>query len=52
VLSVLALFAAGVGTSRFTSRSWLYSGLRQLALGVVAAGVTYGVGSIFHATVG
>jgi VIT1/CCC1 family predicted Fe2+/Mn2+ transporter len=52
VLAVVALFAAGVGTSRFTSRGWLYSGLRQLILGVLAAAVTYGVGSLFHATAG
>lgn len=52
VLAVAALFAAGVATSRFTSRSWLHSGLRQLVLGVLAAAVTYGVGSLFHAAVG
>jgi VIT1/CCC1 family predicted Fe2+/Mn2+ transporter len=52
VLAVLALFIAGVATSRFTSRGWLYSGARQLALGVLAAVVTYGVGLLFHASVG
>jgi VIT1/CCC1 family predicted Fe2+/Mn2+ transporter len=52
VLAVLALFAAGAGAARFTSRSWLYSGARQLILGMLAAAVTYGVGSIFHATTG
>jgi VIT1/CCC1 family predicted Fe2+/Mn2+ transporter len=52
VLSVSALFLAGVAASRFTSRSWWYSGLRQLLFGVLAAAVTYGVGSAFHATTG
>lgn len=52
VLSVIALFLAGVAASRFTSRSWWYSGARQLVFGVLAAAVTYGVGSAFHATVG
>jgi VIT1/CCC1 family predicted Fe2+/Mn2+ transporter len=52
VLAVLALFAAGAGASRFTSRGWVYSGARQLVLGVVAAAVTYGVGSLFHAASG
>jgi VIT1/CCC1 family predicted Fe2+/Mn2+ transporter len=52
ILSVLALFGAGVAASRFTSRTWWYSGARQLLFGVVAAAVTYGVGSAFHATVG
>jgi vacuolar iron transporter family protein len=51
VLSVLALFGAGVAASRFTSRSWWYSGARQLLFGVVAAAVTFGVGTIFHASV-
>jgi VIT1/CCC1 family predicted Fe2+/Mn2+ transporter len=44
ILSAGALFAAGALVSRFTSRSWLYSGLRQLALGALAAAVTYGIG--------
>jgi VIT1/CCC1 family predicted Fe2+/Mn2+ transporter len=52
ILAVLALFGAGAGASRFTSRSWVYSGARQLLLGMLAAAVTYGVGSIFHATTG
>lgn len=52
ILAVVALVVAGVGTSRFTSRGALYSGARQLILGVLAAAVTYGVGSLFHATVG
>jgi len=52
VVSVLALFGAGVAASRFTSRKWWYSGARQLLFGVLAAAVTYGVGSAFHATVG
>ncbi|MDT4917836.1 MAG: vacuolar iron transporter family protein [Pseudonocardiales bacterium] len=52
VVSVVALFLAGVAASRFTSRSWWYSGARQLLFGVLAAAVTYGVGSAFHATVG
>jgi VIT1/CCC1 family predicted Fe2+/Mn2+ transporter len=51
ILAVVALFVAGVGASRFTSRSWLYSGVRQLVLGMLAAAVTYGVGTIFHAAV-
>lgn len=49
ILSVLALFGAGVAASRFTSRGWLFSGVRQLFFGVVAAAVTYGVGELFHA---
>jgi VIT1/CCC1 family predicted Fe2+/Mn2+ transporter len=52
VLAVLALFVAGALTARFTVRGWLYSGTRQLVLGVVAAAVCYGVGSLFHVTAG
>jgi VIT1/CCC1 family predicted Fe2+/Mn2+ transporter len=40
----VGLFVAGALTARFTSRSWLASGLRQLALGLAAAGVTYLIG--------
>ena len=51
VLSMLALFSAGAVTSRFTSRGWWQSGLRQLVLGALAAAVTFGAGALFHATV-
>jgi VIT1/CCC1 family predicted Fe2+/Mn2+ transporter len=44
-LTVLALFGAGAAVSRFTTRSWWYSGSRQLLLGGAAAGVTYAIGS-------
>ena len=51
LLSVVGLFVAGAITSRFTVRSWLYSGNRQLALGAAAAAITYGAGLIFHVSV-
>jgi VIT1/CCC1 family predicted Fe2+/Mn2+ transporter len=46
VLVALALFGAGAIVSRFTSRSALYSGGRQLLLGAVAAAVTFGIGAL------
>jgi VIT1/CCC1 family predicted Fe2+/Mn2+ transporter len=52
VLALAALFVAGMLTSRFTSRSWLFAGGRQLLLGMLAAAVTFGVGALFHASVG
>ncbi|WP_375490323.1 VIT1/CCC1 transporter family protein [uncultured Jatrophihabitans sp.] len=52
VLAAVALFVAGAVTSRFTARNWLYSGVRQLVLGVAAAAVTYGVGTLFHVAAG
>jgi VIT1/CCC1 family predicted Fe2+/Mn2+ transporter len=52
VVSVLALFAAGALSSRFTSRGWAFAGARQLALGAVAAAVTFGIGALFHVSTG
>ena len=46
VLSVLGLFGAGALVSRVTARSWWFSGLRQLVVGVLAAAVTFGIGSL------
>ena len=40
----VGLFVAGALIARFTGRQWLISGLRQLVLGALAAGATYGVG--------
>ena len=45
VLALVSLFVAGVFVSRFTNRTALYSGARQLVLGGVATAVTYAVGS-------
>ncbi|MGV9778243.1 VIT1/CCC1 transporter family protein [Streptosporangium sp. NPDC003464] len=46
VISCLALFGAGALVSRVTARSWWYSGLRQLVVGVVAAGLTFALGNL------
>lgn len=51
LLSLVALFAAGALVSRWTNRSALYSGARQLALGGAATVLTYGVGSAVGAGV-
>jgi len=40
------LFAAGAIVARFTGRGWALSGLRQLVLGGLAAGVTYLIGML------
>ncbi len=40
------LFVAGALTARFTSRSWFGSGVRQFALGLAAAGITYVIGTL------
>jgi VIT1/CCC1 family predicted Fe2+/Mn2+ transporter len=46
-LAGLGLFAVGAAITRFTGRSALYSGSRQLAFGLVAATVIYGIGRLF-----
>jgi VIT1/CCC1 family predicted Fe2+/Mn2+ transporter len=45
VLAGLSLFVVGVLVSRFTTRTWWYSGGRQLLLGALAGAVTYGIGN-------
>ncbi|MGQ4387417.1 VIT1/CCC1 transporter family protein [Streptomyces sp. SAS_270] len=52
LLAMFGLFACGAVVARVTARSWWYSGLRQLALGGAAAGVTYALGSLFGTAVG
>jgi VIT1/CCC1 family predicted Fe2+/Mn2+ transporter len=45
-LSLIALFAVGAGVSMLTGRGLLFSGFRQLGIGLGAALVTYLIGSI------
>jgi VIT1/CCC1 family predicted Fe2+/Mn2+ transporter len=40
------MFAIGAGTTLFTGRGVLFSGIRQLLIGLAAAGITYGVGRL------
>lgn len=46
IVSMLGLFGSGAAVSRFTRRSAVFSGTRQLVLGAVAAGITFLVGSL------
>lgn len=50
LVGAVGLFLLGALTSRFTTRSWLYGGLRQLAFGAIAAGATYAVGALIGVT--
>lgn len=50
-LSLVAMFAVGVGVSLLTGRSALVSGARQVAIGVAAAGVTFLVGRLIGVSV-
>ena len=46
------LFLIGAAITLFTGGSALRSGLRQLAIGAAAAGVTYGAGWLFGVSLG
>jgi VIT1/CCC1 family predicted Fe2+/Mn2+ transporter len=52
VVAMVGLFTAGAAVSRYTSRTWWYSGSRQLLLGMMAALVTFGIGHLVGAGVG
>ena len=52
VLSASALFGLGAATTLMTGRGVLFSGGRQLLIGVAAAAVTFGVGSAVGRAVG
>ncbi|WP_434588556.1 VIT1/CCC1 transporter family protein [Streptomyces sp. A5-4] len=52
LLALVGLFACGALVAKVTARSWWFSGLRQLALGGSAAGVTYALGALFGTAVG
>ena len=45
-LSLISLFGVGVAVSLLTGRGAIFSGLRQMGIGLAAALVTYAIGSI------
>ena len=49
--TLAALFLVSLGVSRLTHRQSVRSGLRQAVLGLLAAGVTYGVGTLLGTAV-
>ena len=49
--TLIALFLVGLRVSRLTHRHPVRSGLRQAALGLLAAAVTYGVGTLLGTAV-
>jgi vacuolar iron transporter family protein len=51
-ISLVAMFAVGVGVSLLTGRSALLSGSRQVLIGIAAATVTYLVGRVIGVSVG
>ncbi|WP_329130748.1 VIT1/CCC1 transporter family protein [Streptomyces sp. NBC_01476] len=52
VLALAGLFGCGAAVARVTARSWWYGGLRQLALGAAAGGVTFVLGALIGTAVG
>ena len=51
-LSGLVLAGIGAGTSLFTGRGLAFSAGRQIAIGYLAAAVTFGIGRLMGATLG
>jgi VIT1/CCC1 family predicted Fe2+/Mn2+ transporter len=51
-LSASALFGIGAGITLLTGRGVLYSGLRQVLFGLIAAGVTFGLGRLIGTSLG
>jgi VIT1/CCC1 family predicted Fe2+/Mn2+ transporter len=49
VAALAALFLCGAVVTRVTSKSWWFSGLRQLVLGSAAASLTYVIGNLVGA---
>jgi VIT1/CCC1 family predicted Fe2+/Mn2+ transporter/rubrerythrin len=49
-LSLVALFAVGAAVSLLTGRGLIFSGVRQLGIGLAAALVTYTIGSLIGVT--
>ncbi len=52
VLCALVLFLVGAGTTLFTGRNLLSAGLRQLVIGLAAAGVTFAIGRVVGLAIG
>lgn len=51
-LSTLGLFLLGAVITLFTGRSVWFSGFRMVVFGLLAAGITYGIGSLIGASIG
>jgi vacuolar iron transporter family protein len=52
VSSCVALFAIGAGTSLFTGRGVVFSGLRQIGIGLGAAAITFGIDRLIGVSLG
>lgn len=52
VLSALGLFGIGAAITLLTGRSVWYSGMRQVLVGLLAAGITFGIGRLIGVSLG
>ena len=51
-VSAVGLFGLGAAITLFTGRTVLYSGFRMVIFGLLAAAVTFGIGSLFGTSLG
>lgn len=51
-LGALAMFAVGASVSLFTGRNFIFAGMRQLAIGMGAALITFSIGKLIGARTG
>ena len=51
LIAGIAAFVGGGTVARITDRSFMRGAIRQLLLAGAAAGLTYGIGTAFHAAV-
>jgi VIT1/CCC1 family predicted Fe2+/Mn2+ transporter len=52
ILGGLGMFAVGAAVSLFTGRHFLYAGMRQLAIGLGAAAITFTIGKLIGVNTG
>jgi VIT1/CCC1 family predicted Fe2+/Mn2+ transporter len=52
LLSAIGLFLIGAAITLFTGKSIWFSGFRQVLFGLLAAAITYGIGTLIGASIG
>jgi len=51
IISAFGLFAIGAAITLMTGRSVLYSGMRMVLFGLIAAALTYGIGRLIGVSI-
>jgi VIT1/CCC1 family predicted Fe2+/Mn2+ transporter len=52
LLSAVGLFGIGAAITLLTGRSVLFSGMREVLVGLAAAGITFGIGHLIGVSIG